>query len=797
MAVKCPKCNADNPDAVKFCGECGTRLGPGKDISITKTLKTRHPSKIKRVPPSSVKIAGKYKILEELGRGGMGVVVKAKDTRLERTVALKFLPPELTRNEEAKKRFIQEAKAAAALEHPNICTVYEIDEADGQTFIAMSYIEGQSLEDKLKEGPMDVDEAKDVAIQVAEGLKEAHEKGIVHRDIKPANIMLTEKGQAKITDFGLAKLSWGADLTKPATIMGTVAYMSPEQARGETVDHRTDIWSLGAILYEMLSGKLPFHKDLEHALIYSILHEKPIPITSHRADIPIYIKKATEKALTKKVNERFQNINELIQDLKQSPAVSFPKAEKSIVVLPFDDLSPNHDQEYFSDGLTEEVISDLSGIGALRVISRSSAMTFKGTKKTAPEIAEQLNVQYVLEGSVRKAGNNLRITAQLIDAAKDTHLWAEKYSGTLDDVFDIQEKVSRMIVEALKLKLSPNENKKIYEHLIENVQAYECYLWARHEYWRFTKEGLDRALQYLQNGLKILGENELLFVAMGIVYWQYHNAGIDPDKKYLNEVEKYAKKIFDLNPRSAQGFRLSGVLHYERGELNKAVREYKNSLAIDPNNPDTLLEISRIYIGAGRADSAKLFVNKAIEHDPFTPINQCMPGYIAFSEGRFEDMVEPYQRMYNLDSGNPIGRWFYAWSLMWNKRYDEAYKIIDLLIKDSPHTIFAQIGKFWMYVSQGEKEKAKEVAASDMIDLAKSADFLSRDVAHGYAMLDEKECAVDWLENAAKRGFINYPFLNEHDYIINNLREQPRFKKFMERVKREWEDFECGMVLLE
>jgi serine/threonine protein kinase len=499
VAIKCPKCNSDNPDSSRFCSDCGTQIVSIKDASVTKTIQEPAVS-------SGKTMVRKYKILAELGRGGMGVVYKAKDTRLKRTVALKFLPAELTQDKEAKKRFIQEAQAAAALEHPNICTVYEVDEAEGQTFIAMSYIEGHSLKDKLQDGPIDVDGAKDIAIQVAEGLKEAHKKGIVHRDIKPANIMLDDEGRAKITDFGLAKLSWGVDLTKPSTILGTVAYMSPEQAKGEEVDHRTDIWSLGAMLYEMLSGERPFKKSHEQALIHSILNDEPKPIAEIRANIPRQFEEIIYKALEKDTRTRYQSIQELMEDLKQSVPTTFPKAEKSIVVLPFDDMSPGKDNEYFSDGLTEEVISDLSSIQSLRVISRTSAMMLKGTKKSMKTIGRELDVQYVLEGSVRKAGNNLRITAQLIDATSDAHLWAKKYSGTLDDVFDIQEKVSRSIVDALKLKLSPEENQRMSERPIENIKAYECYLKANAEISKYTEEGLNLGIRYLQNGLDILAQ---------------------------------------------------------------------------------------------------------------------------------------------------------------------------------------------------------------------------------------------------------------------------------------------------
>ncbi|MCP4723684.1 MAG: hypothetical protein GY863_01545, partial [bacterium] len=373
----------------------------------------------------------------------------------------------------------------------------------------------------------------------------------------------------------------------------------------------------------------------------------------------------------------------------------------------------------------------------------------------------------------------------------DAHLWAEKYNGTLDDVFDIQEKVSRSIVDALKVKLSPEENVQIAEHSIYNIQAYECYLKARQEIWRFTEGGLERALQLLRNGLEIVGNNELLFSTMGIIYWQYINAGIKPDIKYLAEIENYSKNVYDMNPDFPGGHFLKGVIHHLRGDLNKAVKEYKKSLENDPNNPDTLLEIIRIYSSAGKTSVAKPLVKRLLDIDPLTPINHCMPGFISYSEGSFKNaIIEPHYMMYKMDPQNPLGRWFYAWALTWNQRLEEAYKIIDILVKDTPHLIFAQLGLFWKHTFQGRKQDALNVVKPELLKAAEYSDFLSRDIAHCYAILDEKVEALYWLENAVDRGWINYPLINEYDPFFENIRGEPRFKKLMKRVKHEWEQFD-------
>jgi serine/threonine protein kinase len=736
-------------------------------------------------------IRGKYKIIEKIGEGGMGIVYKAEDTKLKRNVALKFLPSELTRDKKAEARFIQEAQAAAALNHPHICTVYEVDESDDQTFIAMEFIEGQTLKDKIEAGPLAIDEAVEIATQVAEGLGEAHKKGIVHRDIKPANIMLAGKGQAKIMDFGLAKLSWGADLTKPSMIMGTVAYMSPEQARGEPVDHRTDIWSLGAMLYEMLTGEKPFQKSHEQALIHSILNDEPRKISELRSDVSGNLEKTIKKALDKNVDRRFKTAEELLHELKQSPPIVFPEAKKSIVVLPFENLSPDPDQEYFCDGMTEEIITDLSHIHDLLVISRSSAMTFKGTKSTIKEIADKVNVRYVLEGSVRKAGNNLRITAQLIDARTDAHLWAEKYSGTLDDVFDIQEKVSRNIADSLKMKLSPEEKKGLAERPFKDVKVYKCYLKAKHEIDTFTKDGVERAIQLLESGLKIIGESAILYAGLGYAYWQYFN--IEAQEKYLDKGLGYARKALELDPDSSEAHFITGNLYFFHGvprDIRKIIFHLKKALELDPNNCEALFHLEVVYLFIGKTAAAASLIKRHLSIDPLSFYGHWSDSMFHLFEGRPGQALEPMEKAYQAASGVPVMAISYALTLAYNGRHEEAFSIIDQTREEAPDHVFTQVGIFLKYALQGKREEALRSVTPQVLVWGR-IDFTSPWFLAGpYSLIGETEEALNWLEQGVNLGCINYPFLNEYDSFLENIRGEPRFKKLMERVKREWENFE-------
>jgi non-specific serine/threonine protein kinase len=735
------------------------------------------------------KFIAHYKILEKLGEGGMGVVYKAEDTKLKRTVALKFLPPELTRDLQAKKRFLQEAQAAAALDHPNICTIHEINEVEGRMFIVMTYINGQSLKERIALGPIKVAEALDISTQVAEGLWAAHEKGIIHRDIKPANIMLPEKGPAKIMDFGLAKLVWAADLTKTAGTMGTLAYMSPEQARGDAVDHRTDIWSFGVVMYEMLAGQLPFRGEETQGVVYSILNKDPERLSVLCPDVPRHIEQAVAKALVKDPVRRYQSIQEFLKDLKAPAPFIFPKPEKSIVVLPFEDLSPGKDNEYFSDGLTEEIIADLSQVHDLLVISRSSAMTFKGTKKTIPEIARAVNVRYVLEGSVRKAGNNLRITAQLIDATNDAHLWAEKYNGTLDDVFDIQEKASRSIVDTLRIKLNPEENKKIVERPVSDVHAYECYLRAKKEFWSNSEGAFERALQEINRGINIIGENELFYAAKGSIYFQFIIYGIK-EEEYFRKLKECVAEIFTLNSGSYHGYYLLGLINHKEGKIQESVGHLKRVLAKHPNNPESLFWLIFNYAQAGQISAARPLAEKLLDIDPLTPINHCMPGYLYEMEGKFEDGLEYKRKYLQLEPESAFARFCCAQPLLYSGHFEEGFRLIDLVFRDTPEIPWAWLGIFYKYALTGEKTKAKEINILEREETAKKDATYSQIVADCFSLLGEKELALDWLENAAKRGFINYPFLNEYDPFLANIRGEERFRTLMERVKYEWEHFE-------
>jgi serine/threonine protein kinase len=571
-------------------------------------------------------IAGKYRVQEELGRGGMGIVYKAEDLKLKRAVALKFLPPHLMDEPGLKERFLIEAQAAAALSHPNICVIHEIGESEGRPFIAMEYVDGETLRDKVRAGPLEPGEAVGLIDQVAAGLAEAHGKGITHRDVKSANIMVTPKGQAKVMDFGLAKLRGGSSLTRSQTTLGTVAYMSPEQARGEEVDNRTDLWSLGVVLYEMLTGKMPFRGDLDQTVIYAILHHEPEPLKKARPDIPPGVDEIVRQALAKKPGDRYQTMEEFREDIEAvaegvKPLRARPAhPEKSIAVLPFINDSPHQENTYFVNGVMEEILGNLQKIKALRVISRTSVEQYRERKKSIREIAEDLGVNYIVEGSAQKYGPAFRLRAQLIMAAEETRLWGESFQSEINDVkdiFNIQIKIAESIADELKAVISPEEKRRIEKIPDADLAVYDEYLKAR-SYWSdYTKESLFKAVEYLNSAIEKYPDWAPLYAGLAEIWIWIQQDGWETPSVAGPKIVENLNKAMELDQDLAEVHYQSAVMaQLVEWDWGKSEKEFLKSLAINPNNPLARLMYAQLLLILNRPDESLAQRELAISLDP-------------------------------------------------------------------------------------------------------------------------------------------------------------------------------------
>jgi serine/threonine protein kinase len=730
----------------------------------------------------------------------MGEVWKAHDTNLGREVAIKTLPSEFAANSDYLFRFRREAQAASALNHPNICVVHDLGEHNGQLFIVMELLHGETLRERLERGPLPIDEALDLIMHLADGLDAAHGAGILHRDIKPANIFITDRGTAKLLDFGLAQVQNAASDNSPTigasaagTVMGTVSYMSPEQARGEKLDSRSDLFSLGVVLYEMLTGR-PAFTGSTSAVIFEQLFNKTVDSPARlNPRIPKELEMVVQGLLEKAPDRRASSA----RDLKASVARirrdsgSQPAAggeEKSIVVLPFENLSSDPDNEYFSDGLTDEIITDLSQIASLRVISRSSSMQLKGSSQDLKTVAAQLNVRFVLEGSVRKAGNAVRVTAQLVDPQSNRQLWADKYSGKLEDIFEIQEQISRKIVDALKMRLSPDEDRKLAARPIDNVEAFVCYQRARFEIYKFTGDGLDRARELIETAITLAGDNELLYASLGILYWQYVNAAIKPDDGYIERAEELARKVFSLNPDSAPGYALMGMVRQNQGRPQEAVWNFKRALAIDPNDPYAASEIGRIYQCVGAEAAGRMAYRDAQKVDPLSAIIRAGLFVLELWSGNNDLVQTAGLRFLNALPDFPIFRWEVAISFINGQRPKDAISVLRGLSERAP-TIAGQACRFLRLGLEGQPEDAKACFDSDLLSRARNVEFWSFWVSECYAFVHETDLAIDWLDIAFRKGYWNYPYVARHSTIFRKFDGHPRFQAILSGMKAAWEQF--------
>jgi len=471
-------------------------------------------------------------------------------------------------------------------------------------------------------------------------------------------------------------------------------------------------------------------------------------------------------------------------------STSLTASEKSIIVLPFVNISPDPDQEYFSDGLTEEVITNLSCIHDLLVISRNSAMTYKGTKKKTGEIAGEANVRYVLEGSVRKAGKNLRITAQLIRAEDDAHIWADTYSGLLDDVFAIQERVSRSIAEALKIQLTPEENDEIDAHPLTNMKAYDCYLRAKQEFVHFTEESLESAIALLADGLEAVGDNVLLYSLLGQINWAFVNLGIKLDNRYLDRAEDCVSRIFALDQASAHGYYLLGLIDYKRGDTQSSVKHTKLALEKDPHHSDAIDHLLWMYADAGRTERSGPYIKRILEIDPFTPHNHWVIGWTRVTQGDFSAGLPYFEKTHAMDPENPIWRLLYAHQLYLHGKTKKGDAVVNTMDRETPGEMLTSMALLFKYGCLGKKKEALSHITDEILLFGEWDELISWMLAQAYALVNEKQHALQWLQHAADRGFINYPFFNQIDPFLENIRGEEQFGKLMQRIKEKWEHFE-------
>jgi serine/threonine protein kinase/tetratricopeptide (TPR) repeat protein len=767
-----------------------------------------------------------YRIIKELGHGGMGVVYKAQDTKLDRVVALKFLPPHYCVNKAEKERFIHEAKAASALQHNNICTIHEIDETeDGQMFICMDFYEGETLKQKIDKVPLPIQEAINIAIQIAEGLSHAHQKDIVHRDIKPANIFITSEGVVKIVDFGLAKLRGQTKLTVAGTTLGTAAYMSPEQAKGDEVDYRTDVWSLGVVLYQMVTGQQPFRGEYDPAIVYSILNEEPVPLTALRSGLPMELEHIVKKLMTKNPSERYQGVKDILVDLrilikqldakgisreadiKKSRVVKrilsycsliaiiivlfliiryqlLPKkidAIDSIAVLPMENLSGDPEQEYFVDGMTEALITNLSKIGALKVISRTSSMQYKNTGKPLPEIARELNVDAVVEGSVLRVGDRVRITTQLIEAVTDQHLWAESYERDLRDILALQSNVAMAIAQKIESKLTPLEQGEPVSTPTVDPEAYELYLRGCFFMNKYTKEGFTKALSYFQQAIEKESNFALAYAGLAETYIGLEDIGIQRPKEAYPKAREAVNKAIKIDDKLAEAHTyLARIKFWFDWDWSGAESEVIRAIELNASYSEAYEIYSQLFRVRRELDEEHKKIRRAWELDPLGLYVNFYLGISLYDAGAYDQAIEQFKKTLELDPDYALAHWGLGLVYETQELTTKAIAAFQESVNLSPDDVHNQAGLAHAFASAGRKAEALAILEK-LKERSKRAYVPAFAIAVIYEGLGNTDAAFDWLEKAYEERSSWIPFINA-GRRLDSLTGDARFTALLNKI---------------
>jgi len=787
------------------------------------------------------KTVSHYRILSTIGRGGMGVVYKAEDLKLRRLVALKLLPPFLAHDQQALQRFEREAQAASALNHPNICTVYEIDEFEDLRFIAIELLEGETLRERIVREPLEIPELLETAIEICDALEAAHTAGIIHRDIKPANIFVTQRGTTKVLDFGVAKrvatesfdkpttqlpalqaVNVSSALTSPGTALGTIAYMSPEQAVRQPVDARSDLFSLGAVMYEMTTRQLPFPGKGLDDVVRGIKDRPPKPIEELNPQVPDELIRIINKAMQKERTRRYQSAAEMRDDLLAlrqrlearaskrkallAPALvvallgiivpaslrvprvrelvlgkssaSAPREIKSLAVLPLENLTGDSSQEYFVDGMTDALITNLSNFGSLRVISRTSAMQYKGTRKTLPEIAHELKVDAIVEGSVTRSGDRVRITAQLVDGVSDRNLWAREYDRYLPDVLQLQSELATAVAQEVAGKLTPEQQDRLARVPTVNPQAYEAYLKGSYFYAKESGQGFEKAKEYFEKSISLDPDFAPAYLGLGETYAFMAYTGWSPPAHSWEEAERLLGKSLELDPTSAKAHTLVGMIKLQfRCDRKGAEKELHRALELNPDDMDALDYHSYYLMEIGSTDEGIAEKRRVLDRDPVSVGTSSELGLYFLLAGRNDEAIQQLTKTLELDPDFAPAHTRLGLAYSAKRQYDKAIDEIETSIRlDRKPARIARLGD--LYARKGQTRESRRVI-KELEEMSKQDYVEPSLIASIYALLGEKDRALSWIEKAKPEEKSDLS-----DSAFDNIRSDPRFAAQEARLKR-------------